>query len=641
VQWLGELWRKYHQVFVLIDDQRLQDVEKDFGPGMNPFEVHARVVVSLEMLEERPHLTDQAVEAGIDLLIVDEAHHLRRRPGHPGNPAYRSVAPITAEGRHVLLLTATPLEDDAQGFFRLLQLLRPEEFPEDGEFEDRLAQGRPLPPCTSSTRREEIGGLPPRKPVAIDLEADQGWESWFHLEQAMRALPVPHALARRNKLRKIRRALASGASLAEILDPGDKTTRKLARKVADSDPRLRWLASQAPLWRQGGDRTLIFVAHRESLEQIKAAMSRTVHLRVGLFHEELSPAQRDIEVAQFRLASGPSILVSTECGGEGRNFEFCTRLVLFDLPWNPMVVEQRIGRLDRIGRRIPVEIVYFRPPGGVGAAVANLYESLQIFNKPLGGVERELAGVEPAIDELALSELDLDGASHFKTIVDEARRAYDRVQEAAYDELHREPYRSRMADAILERVPTDLDELTEEVTLAACDLLHLHIEEQRGNSRYSIEFGTGARVENLPGVPGTASFLGTFDREEAVRDESIDFYASGHPFIEGVLAHLEDSHLGRVTLLDARGGADDKGESFGLLAVYKDGPQFEAVALDVLGNERPDWARRLTSRPLRTRRVKRERWTDQPGWQELVRSLAARLEDRGRPVAVAAFRIGP
>ena len=75
-----------------------------------------------------------------------------------------------------------------------------------------------------------------------------------------------------------------------------------------------------------------------------------MQLRVGVFHEDLSPGQRDIEVAQFRLPAGPSMLVSTECGGEGRNFEFCTRLVLFDLPWNPMLVEQRIGRLDRIGR---------------------------------------------------------------------------------------------------------------------------------------------------------------------------------------------------------------------------------------------------------------------------------------------------
>ena len=130
VQWLGELWRKYHQVFALLDPPRLADVARDFGDGFNPFDVHRRAVVALETLVQRPELTSQAVAAGIDLLVVDEAQRLRRPPGHPGEPMFRAVAPIAGLGRHVLLLSATPLEDDAHGFFRLLQLLRPDEFPE-------------------------------------------------------------------------------------------------------------------------------------------------------------------------------------------------------------------------------------------------------------------------------------------------------------------------------------------------------------------------------------------------------------------------------------------------------------------------------------------------------------------------------
>ena len=129
VQWLGELWRKYHQVFTLLDPPRLADVARDFGAGFNPFDVHRRAVIALETLVERPELTGQAAAAGIDLLVVDEAQRLRRRRGHPGEPEYRAIAPIAALGRHVLLLSATPLEDDAHGFFRLLQLLRPDRIP--------------------------------------------------------------------------------------------------------------------------------------------------------------------------------------------------------------------------------------------------------------------------------------------------------------------------------------------------------------------------------------------------------------------------------------------------------------------------------------------------------------------------------
>ena len=172
MQWLGELWRKYHQVFALLDAPRLADVARDFGSGFNPFDVHRRAVIALETLIARPDLTRQAVKAGIDLLVVDEAQRLRRPPRHPGEPGYRAIAPIAALGRHVLLLSATPLEDDAQGFFRLLQMLRPEEFPEDVDVEARLASGVPLPPCTSSTRRVDVGGLPPRVPAPIDLPDD-------------------------------------------------------------------------------------------------------------------------------------------------------------------------------------------------------------------------------------------------------------------------------------------------------------------------------------------------------------------------------------------------------------------------------------------------------------------------------------
>jgi ATP-dependent helicase HepA len=596
-------------------------------------------VVGIDTLIDRPRLTEQAVEAGIDLLIVDEAHHLRRPPGHPGDPAYRAVAPIAALGRHVLLLTATPLEDDVHGFFRLLQLLRPEELPGETDFERRLRDGRPLPPCTSATRRSDIGGLPPREPSAVDLEDDNRWRDQAELEAAVRTGPAPHEVARRAKARRIRRALASGAALDPLLEPGDSATRELARRAGANDPRLAWLASRAPAWKARGDKTLVFVAQRETLEMVKAAMSRRVQLRVGVFHEDLSPGQRDIEVAQFHHATGPSMLVSTECGGEGRNFEFCTRLVLFDLPWSPITVEQRIGRLDRIGRRIPVEIVYFRPPRGLGAAICNLYEELGLFVKPLGGVELHLAGVPATIEELALSDRDSFAPRQFETLVDEARTAYDRVQRAAYHELHREPYRPEMAEGILARVPPDLEELTAEVVLETAEQLDMHVEEHLDALRYSVEFGQRARVESLPGVDGSATFLGTFDREEAVAEENIDFFASGHPLVEGLLAYLEDSDLGSVGLLHVRGDSDE--EQFGLLAVYKHGPHFEALALDVTGRERPDWAALLTRRPLRSRRVKPETWTGQPGWAKLIRTLAKRLENRGDPVAVAALRIGP
>ena len=637
VQWLGELWRKYHQVFTLLDAQRLADVARDFGPGFNPFDVHRRAVIGLEMLTERPELTEQAVKAGIDLLVVDEAQRLRRPPGHPGDPGWRAIAPIASLGRHVLLLSATPLEDDAHGFFRLLQLLRPEEFPEDASFEARLARGVPLPPCTSSTRRIDIGGLPPRVGMPIAVEDQAGWQLRTALEMTARHMPFRHAVARRQKVDRIQRALASGAALAAVLGPDERDLRRQAENADASDPRLLWLLSQARRWRDANEKTLVFVAHRETLEMLRTALSHRSQLATGVFHEDLSPARRDTEVARFREPDGPSLLISTECGGEGRNFEFCRRLVLYDLPWKPSTVEQRIGRLDRIGRRIPVEIAYFRPAAGIGADVVRLFETLRLFSEPLAGLEPQLAHVEGALEEIAVDPAGSLSDELLEQLVSDARAARTRIREAAYQELHRDPYRSEMGERILAQVPPDLDALVERVVVGATERLGFTIERLRGRRAFSIELGNEAVVDGLPGVPGGSTFIGSFDREDAVDNDAIDFFASGHPLVEGVLAHLEDSPYGRVARLEVEIG-DARGE--GLVVIYKDGPRQEVIALDAAGRPRRDWQAAFEQHSFRARRVDDDE-AQRGDWRAMVHRIGSRLERARRPYALAAIVVKP
>ena len=645
VQWLGELWRKYHQVFTLLDAPRLADVERDFGAHFNPFELHRRSVIALEMLVERPQLTSQAVSAGIDLLVVDEAQRLRRPPGHPGEPSWRAVAPIAALGRHVLLLSATPLEDDAFGFFRLLQLLRPGDFPEDLSLEARLASGDPLPPCTSATRRVDIGGLPPRVGNPIELDARGGWPLRAQLEDGLRRETTTatgravhnapaDAVARRKKTDRIRRALSSGAALRSVL-PTDDPLRRQLDSLDASDPRLLWLLSQVRRWRDAGEKTLVFVAHRETLEMLRSALNDRATLTSGVFHEELSPARRDTEVARFRAADGPSLLVSTECGGEGRNFEFCRRLVLWDLPWKPSLVEQRIGRLDRIGRRIPVDIVYFRPPAGIGRDVVQLFERLGLFREPMAGVEPQLAPLEAALEDIALEPEGSTSPERFDALIADARAARSRIREAAYQQLHRDPYHPEMAASILARIPPDLDALNEQVVTRVCARLGFAIERPRGRRQYAIEFGNEALVDSLPGVPGGSTFVGTFDREAAVENDLLDFFASGHPLVEGVFAHLDESSLGRVTRFRMEIGGET-GE--GLIAIYKEGRGFHMIARDAAGRERPDWVAALQRRPLKLHAVGPG---DSRRWRETARRLAEYLDPTRRPHAVASVIIGP
>jgi ATP-dependent helicase HepA len=440
-----------------------------------------------------------------------------------------------------------------------------------------------------------------------------------------------HPVVRRTTLDRQRRALASGAALKAVLGPDETELRQHADGLDEADPRLAWLLAQAAGWRRANEKTLIFAAHRETLEMLREALSARAQVATGVFHEALSAARRDTEVARFREADGPGILVSTEAGGEGRNFEFCHRLVLYDLPWKPATVEQRIGRLDRIGRRIPVEIVYFRPASGIGADVVRLFERLGLFREPIAGLEPQLGHIEAALEACALGPETSLSDDDIGRLIEAAQAARTRIHEAAYQQLHREPYRAGLGPAILARVPVGLDALMERVVVNAASRLGFHVEQVRGDRAYAIDFGSGALIDSLPGVAGGSTFVGAFDREYAVEDETIDFFASGHALVEGLLAHFEEDPKGRVGRLELRLPGQS---SAGLIAIYKDGPEFEVVAFDVDGRARPDWADPFRNDSPAVRAMPT---ADVGGhdWPAIVARLAPRLGSR-RPHAVAA-----
>ena len=230
--------------------------------------------------------------------------------------------------------------------------------------------------------------------------------------------------------------------------------------------------------------------------------------------------------------------------------------MLFDLPWKPSLVEQRIGRLDRIGRRIPVEIVYFRPPAGIGADVVRLFEALGLFREPVAGLEPQLAHVEGALEETALDPLASLMDARLESLLSQARAARTRIGEAAYQQLHRNPYHSSMAAGILARVPCELDALNQEVVVTACIGLGFTIERPRGDRIFSIELGRGALVDGLPGVAGGSSYTGSFSREEAVENETVDFFRVFRVF-RGLLQELcSRNNLSRVCITDSADSTD-------------------------------------------------------------------------------------
>ena len=451
-------------------------------------------------------------------------------------------------------------------------------------------------------------------------------------------MTAPNAAVERKKIDRVRRALASGAALAAALGPDDGDLRAQAEAMDVADPRLDWLLSQAPRWRDAKEKTLVFVAHRETLEMLRTALSHRAQLASGVFHEELSSARRDTEVARFREHDGPSLLVSTECGGEGRNFEFCRRLVLFDLPWKPSVVEQRIGRLDRIGRRIPVEVVYFRPPGGIGRDVVRLFEALEIFRDPLAGLEPQLAHVEGALEEIAL-----DPQASLSD--DTVRRARRRSARSA----HTHP-RSGIPAAPSRSLPS---RRWRPVSSRACRRSSTR-SIRRWWSRPASAWGSPSPIR-----AGTASSRSSSAAEPssmacraclAGRPTSVRSIARKRSRTNPSTSSPPGIRSWRESLLTTKrvpsvGSCGSRCRSVwnaakGSWPIYKDGPAFEIVALDSTGSVRPDWAAAIRQRPLLARAV-RDDAVEGSDWRAMVRRLGTQLEPARRPHALAAVVVRP
>jgi ATP-dependent helicase HepA len=280
--------------------------------------------------------------------------------------------------------------------------------------------------------------------------------------------------------------------------------------------------------------------------------------------------------------------------------------------------------------------VYFRPPRGIGADAVRLFETLGLFREPLAGVEPELARVDGTLTAVAGDPDATLSAEASAALVGDVHAARTRIREAAYQQLHRNPYRAAMAADLMARVPPHLDALTQDVVVTACARLGFTVEHTRGRRVFAIELGSDALVDSLPGVRSGSTYVGSFDREEAVEDETLDFFASGHPLVEGILAHYEDGVFGRVAHLELAGDAPGEG----LAAIYKDGPDFEVVAFDAKGRTRADWAAALRQRPAPARRPSEE-VEDGPAWTAMIERLGALLEPARAAHALVALSVRP
>ncbi len=388
--------------------------------------------------------------------MVDEAHHLRDR----ASQSYKLVDSLNK--RFLLLLSATPVQNNLIELFNLLTLLKPGIFKTQKEFRAAyMVPGKPRQPANPerlrllmrdamirNTRAVVALRLPHRHATTLGAEAGEAERAAYAAFDApARRLTAKgaaggHRLALRHVLAAAGSSPAAAAVAARrIADrhPEDPAWGELAERWAALRHGAKEVALLDLLRRNPEEKKLVFIHHRETLDHL-AQLLVAEGFTYARFAGDLSGPEKDAAVAAFR--DQVPVLLCTESGGEGRNLQFCNTLINFDIPWNPMAIEQRIGRIDRIGQTREVFVFNLVTRGTLEEAVLRvLDEKINMFELVIGEVGAILGELE---EEHEFAELVLDAwltatetsrAAAFDALgnrLTAARRAYEDVK--VYDD---------------------------------------------------------------------------------------------------------------------------------------------------------------------------------------------------------------
>ena len=398
-----------------------------------------------------------------DLVVVDEAHHLKNRT----TLAHRLVNGL--ESRFLLLLTATPVETHLEEIFNLVTLLTPGQLTTPAEFRRSFVDPKdPTRPRDAERLRRLLGevmvrntraqcglALPPRFVETIAVEPLPEERAAYEevvalLREHPRSGPARLAAATllleagsspaavRSTLEKI----ASSASHDEALRSGAGRIAERIRRVA----RCRKLEALLQIVGANDSRVLVFTRYRRTAEYVAAAV-RELGVKTESFHGGMSSAERHAAVEHFR--AGARALVATDISGEGQNLQFCSTLVNFDLPWNPGQIEQRIGRLHRMGQTEAVRVFNLCAKGTVEERVLDVLDRrLHLFELVVGEMDMVLGSLaderdfEERILALYAESRDQDEiAAGFDQLADElaaARGLYERSRALDETLFHRD-----------------------------------------------------------------------------------------------------------------------------------------------------------------------------------------------------------
>ncbi len=558
--WFVELLRKFNLLFTIIDASYFDD---DRAADQNPFLTDQLVLCDIGFLADNAQAASLATQAGWDILIVDEAHHVRHN-----SPLFDFVQGISLACRDVFLLTATPHQLGEESHFERLRLLDPSRFSTFEAFKSETQTHRAIARITSNI----VDGTqldPDDTALLCSLFSDT---TDFTKEQIVSINTRPPDMRRhlvdelidrfgigRAMFRNTRSAVGNFPKrIADIISL-DGNSHDIERSNNETqnqfdsltkDPRLLCLI--ALLNKYPGDKFLCICHDKGLVAGIEKAVRHHVNIEIAQFHEELTLIARDRNAAWFGEDEGARMLLCSEIGSEGRNFQFCHHLFMWDLPNNCELIEQRIGRLDRIGQKHEVFVHVPFIKGSVGEVSCRFFhEGLDVFQNIAPYGQEVFETCNDALVQCMQGCMAQNGSwrKDLDTCITSAKvqaAAVSKRLELGRDrllELH--SFRPEIGNRIADEIVKNETDKTLELFMLDFFKFHGVFSEPLGTRTYKL-WSESALDETFPALR-TDRPLVTFDRAKALSREDMEFMTADHPAVHNGLDMFLGSEKGNCS----------------------------------------------------------------------------------------------
>ncbi|PHS69065.1 MAG: RNA polymerase-associated protein RapA [Methylophaga sp.] len=565
-QWLVEMLRRFNLQFTIMDQQRHQALlEAEEG---NPFDSAQLILTNLSTLTSHPPIYSDACAAHWDLMIVDEAHHLQWSEQQV-SAEYLAIEGLAREVVGLLLLTATPEQLGIESHFARLRLLDPDRYFDLAQFRQQEADYQPVSELVCHLLAE--GSQSKLASYQATIEHYLGKESYVELEQtddfdsskdkAVNALLDRHGTGRilfRNTRDVVEGFPERILHSYPLLAPEQYLTNldganELALLQAESllgkdwlslDSRVEWIENW--LSQHKSEKVLVICARAQTAQDLEHYLRLKKGLRTSVFHEGLSLINRDRAAAYFADEDqGAQIMICSEIGSEGRNFQFSHHLVLFDLPFNPDLLEQRIGRLDRIGQRHNVQLhVPYYENTAQHVLLSWYHQGMNAIEQvfPVGGTIKTCL------------EKDLLYCLNNPEDTKQISSLIDKTQQLTKETLYKlQQGRDRLLELnscdlpVATELVADLNEasLSFELSVFMDSIFNQYGVEQQTHGADSIIVQPGNHMlhDHFPALPEDG-LTATYKRHRALVREDMSFLSWEHPMVLGSLDMVINSDFG-------------------------------------------------------------------------------------------------